>query len=141
LRDRASEFGQRLRTEFEAGRHGEPELDDAAVDDVASRMRSVDWAAVRAASAEKGSDAAEAMRSMAQKVDWDKVQPVAAKVSSALIAAVAAGQLPIGGTSGRVARAILNDQRFAERIGVRLQTEQVETPDFRSNVIETTARD
>ena len=106
--------------EYEAGRHGEPELDDAAVDDVAARMRGVDWAAVRTASAEKGSDAAEAMRSMAQKVDWDKVQPVAAKVSSALIAAVAAGQLPIGGTSGRVARAILNDQRFADRIGARL---------------------
>jgi hypothetical protein len=141
LRDRASEFGQRLRSEYEAGKHGEPELDDAAVDDIAARMRGVDWAAVRAASAEKGSDAAEAMRSMAQKVDWDKVQPVAAKVSSALIAAVATGQLPIGGTSGRVARAILNDQRFADRIGDRLQADHAETPDFRSNVIETTARD
>ena len=104
-------------------------------------MRGVYWAAVKAASAEKGSDAAEAMRSMAQKVDWDKVQPVAAKVSSALIAAVATGQLPIGGTSGRVARAILNDQRFADRIGDRLQADHAETPDFRSNVIETTARD
>ena len=39
----------------------------------------------------RAAEAAHAMKSMAAEVDWDKVQPVAAKVSSALIAAVASG--------------------------------------------------
>lgn len=134
-----ADFGAHLRSEYDAGRHGEPELDDAAVDDIATRLKSVDWQQVRAMTAEKGSDAAHAVRSMADRVDWGKVQPVAAKVSTALIVAVASGQIPISGTSGRVARAILNDQGFAERIGATLEREQAEPPDFRARVIDTTA--
>jgi hypothetical protein len=57
------------------------------------------------------------MKSMAAEVDWDKVQPVAAKVSSALIAAVASGQLGIGGRfAAPVARAIMNDRNLAQRV-------------------------
>lgn len=139
VRQRAFEFGQRLKSEYEAGRSGEPELDDAAVADIASRLRTVDWASVKAATAAKGSEAADAARTMASRVDWAKVQPVAAQVSTALIAAVASGQIPLAGTGGRVARAILNDQGFADRIGATLADQEASPPDLRPMVIDTTA--
>lgn len=139
VRLRASEFSQRLKAEYEAGRNGEPDLDDAAVADIVTRLRAVDWARVKNATATKGSEAADAARTMASRVDWTKVQPVAAQVSTALIAAVASGQIPLAGTGGRVARAILNDQGFADRIGATLADEQASPPDLRPIVIETTA--
>ncbi len=81
------------------------------------------------------------MRAMARQVDWTKVQPAAAQVSSALIAAVAAGQIPVGGRLGPlVARAIVDQGGLAERVGQEMSTDQAPLPDFR-DAIETTARD
>ena len=82
------------------------------------------------------------MRTMAKEVDWAKVQPVAAKVSSALMAAVASGQLGVGGRLGTtVARAIINDRNLAQRVSTELvKHEQPLPPDFR-NVIDVTATD
>ena len=76
---------------------------------------------------------------MAQQVDWQAVQPVAAQVSSALIAAVASGQIPLGGPlTGRVARTIMNDQNLAQRVADALdRTAAPMPPDFRG-VIDTT---
>lgn len=149
IKARAAEFVQRLKTEYQAGKAGDPEpaadADAAANDEndaeqVASAMRRVDWAKVRAATSEKGADVAAAMRSMAAEVDWAKVQPVAAKVSSALMAAVASGQLGVGGRlGGTVARAIINDRNLAQRVSTELvKQEQPMPPDFR-NVIDVTA--
>ena len=70
------------------------EATDAEAAQLADAMRGVNWADVRAATAERTSDVAQSMRTMAEHVDWAKVQPVAAQVSSALIAAMAAGQDP-----------------------------------------------
>ncbi|HEY4610533.1 MAG TPA: hypothetical protein VIH06_15055, partial [Ilumatobacteraceae bacterium] len=79
-------------------------VDDAALEhdaaEVAEAMRRVDWAQVRVVTAERSTDVARTMRSLADNVDWNKVQPVAAQVSSALIAAVAAGRIPVGGSLG-----------------------------------------
>ena len=96
----------------------------------------------RAATGERTADAAAAMRSMAKEVDWAKVQPVAAKVSSALMAAVASGQLGVGGRlGGTVARAIMNDRNLAQRVNNELvKYEQPLPPDFR-DVIDATATD
>jgi hypothetical protein len=114
---------------------------DADADEVSAALKGVDWAGVRAATAQRTSDAARAMRTMAQQVDWTKVQPVAAHVSSALIAAVAAGHIPVGGRLGPlVARAIVDQGGLAERVGEELSTEPTPLPDFRG-AIETTARD
>lgn len=153
IKARATEFAQRLKAEYEAGKNGDPEHDDsehdqavgAATDEadaeqVAEAMRGVDWAKVRAATSERGAEAAAAMRTMAKEVDWAKVQPVAAKVSSALMAAVASGQLGVGGRVGStVARAIINDRNLAHRVSTELvKQEQPQPPDFR-NVIDVTA--
>ena len=141
---RATDFAQRLKTEYQAGKAGDPEQandeDDAA--EVASALRRVDWAKVRAATSERSADAVTAMRTMAAEVDWAKVQPVAAKVSSALMAAVASGQLGVGGRlGGTVARAIINDRNLAQRVSTELvKQEQPLPPDFR-NVIDVTASD
>jgi hypothetical protein len=76
------------------------------------------------------------MKAMADQVDWAKVQPVAAQVSSALIAAVASGRLPVGGRlTSTVARAIVDQGGLAQRVG---QTVESLPPDFRE-VIDTTA--
>ena len=155
MKARAAEFGRTLRAEYEAGKSGAPDVDDAtstSTDDadaaaVAEAMQGVDWAKVRAATSEKGAEAAHAMKSMAAEVDWDKVQPVAAKVSSALIAAVASGQLGIGGRfAAPVARAIMNDRNLAGRVSANLAaSDAVAPPDFlpaiRDGVIDTTARE
>jgi len=169
MKARAAEFGRTLRAEYEAGRtaaaddgdnngngHGNGNgnddpastaADDADAAAVAEAMRGVDWAKVRAATSEKSAEAAHAMKSMAAEVDWDKVQPVAAKVSSALIAAVASGQLGIGGRFAvPVARAIMNDRNLAGRVSATLAaSDAAAPPDFlpaiRDGAIDTTARE
>jgi hypothetical protein len=111
---------------------------DADAEEVASALGSVDWGQVKAETARRTGDAARAMKAMADQVDWAKVQPVAAQVSSALIAAVASGRLPVGGRlTSTVARAIVDQGGLAQRVG---QTVDSLPPDFRQ-VIETTASD
>jgi hypothetical protein len=115
---------------------------NADADDISSALRNVDWNGVRTATAERTSGPRKAMRDMADQVEWSKVQPVAAQVSSALIAAVAAGQIPMGGLLGStVVRTIMNQGGLAQRVADNL-SEQKNTmpPDFRG-VIDTTARD
>ena len=144
VRERAAEFARTLKQQYEAGLRGEPEPDDtdpAAADDVAEAMRGVDWAAVRQATSKGTSEAAERMKAMATQVDWQKVQPVAAQVSSALIAAVASGQIPVGGPlGGRVLRTIMNDHGLAQRVASSLAPTPQAMPDFRA-VIDTTGND
>ena len=174
---KASDFAQKLLTEFERGREGEaepsaePPADPSAdpnasaapdastasaqpnastaaadatdtpppsatddVDSLVDALSSVDWAKVRAAASEKGSGVATSMKKMAADVDWGKVQSGAAVVSSALIAAVASGQLPIGGRlAGPVARAILNDADLASKVSSRLKGDE-QPPDLRDRV-------
>ena len=114
-------------------------LDDDAAQ-VADAIRRVDWLQVKAATAERTNDVARTMRSMADHVEWNKVQPVAAQVSSALIAAVAAGRIPIGGQLGSiVARAIADQNNLGRRVAANLEkTSTNAPPDFRG-VIEATA--
>ena len=148
VKARATEFAKKLKAEYEAGKRGDPEPDpntteaddEADAEQVAEAMRDVDWVKVRAATSERSADAAAAMRTMAKEVDWARVQPVAAKVSSALIAAVASGQLGVGGrVGGTVARAIINDRNLAQRVNNELvNQEQPLPPDFRG-AIEVTA--
>lgn len=144
---RAAAFAALLKTEYEAGLRGVPDTGDpdstdaaADADTVAEAMRGVDWAAVKAATSKGAGEAAERMRAMAQQVDWETVQPVAAQVSSALIAAVASGQIPLGGPlTGRVARTIMNDRDLAQRVAQSLARDaKPMPPDFRG-VIDTTA--
>ena len=118
----------------------EPADGDAEV--IAEALRGVDWAEVRAATAERTSEMSRSMRAMADHVDWAKVQPVAAQVSSALIAAVAAGRIPVGGRLGSiVARAITDQNNLGKRVAQNLEhTESGVPPDFR-RIIETTARE
>ena len=136
---RASAFAQNLRAEFEAGQAlavDTPVAEEAHAAEVAEAMRGVDWAKVRASTSARGSDAAKSMKTMAAEVDWDKVQPVAAKVSSALIAAVASGQMGVGGRFGpTVARAIMNDRNLASRVSTTLAGDESAVPDFRKIVI------
>lgn len=140
VRERAAEFARTLKQQYEAGLRGEPDADDAAatdqtVDDVAEAMRGVDWASVRQATAKGTSEAAERMRAMAAQVDWEKVQPVAAQVSSALIAAVASGKIPVGGPlGGRVLRTIMNDHDLAQRVAGSLARTPQAMPDFRDDI-------
>jgi len=113
---------------------------DRDAQEVAEALRGVDWAQVRAATAERTNDVARTMRSLADHVEWAKVQPVAAQVSSALIAAVAAGRIPVGGPLGSiVARAITDQNNLGKRVAAHLQhTPTHAPPDFRG-VIEATA--
>lgn len=110
------------------------DADDAA--EVASALRGVDWQQVRAATAERTGEAAEAMRTMARQVDWAKVQPVAAQVSSALIAAVAAGRLPVAGRLGPlVAKALTDRGALAQRVGDSFTSDAGDLPpDFRAEL-------
>lgn len=107
---------------------------DAA--EVASALRRVDWQQVRAVTTERTGEAAEAMRTMARQVDWAKVQPVAAQVSSALIAAVAAGRLPVGGRLGPlVVKALTDRGALASRVGSAMQAGDDDLPpDFRADL-------
>lgn len=113
---------------------------DAA--DVASALGGIDWAGVKATTAERTGPARKAMREMSDQVDWAKVQPVAAQVSSALIAAVASGQLGVGGRLGSsVIRTIANQSGMAQKVAENLTAQKTTLPpDFRQ-VIDTTARD
>lgn len=110
--------------------------DDEDVAAVTSAMRGVDWAAVRVATTERGADATRVMRTMADQVDWSKVQPVAGQVSSALIAAVASGQLPVGGRLGStVARAIVDQGGLGQRVTLRVTADGAQLPpDFRPDL-------
>ncbi|MFZ9481979.1 MAG: hypothetical protein ACO3AV_03710 [Ilumatobacteraceae bacterium] len=124
VRARATEFADRIKAEYRAGLEGTDATpaDEDAIESEASAvvaaMREVDWEKVRAVTSEKSSEAARAMKEMSAQVDWSKVQPVAASISSALIAAVASGQLPIGGVlGGRVLRTIINEADLAARVG------------------------
>jgi hypothetical protein len=108
--------------------------------EVTQALRGVDWASVRAATAARTSDASRAMRSAAERVDWTKVQPIAAQVSRALIAAAASGQIPLGGRLGTtVARAIANQGGLAQRVAVNLHAENASLPDEYHKAIDTTA--
>ncbi|HAP76249.1 MAG TPA: hypothetical protein DCR14_09225 [Acidimicrobiaceae bacterium] len=147
---KATDFARSLKDAYVEGRDGtadtnaaEPVAVDPADDTnaVAEALRSVDWAKVRAATAERTSDAAQRMKAMAAEVDWSRVQAGAAHVSSALIAAVASGQIPVGGRlAGPVARAIINDRDIAQRVSTSLQRTESQPPDFRG-AIEATSRD
>ena len=118
------------------------ERDDVEAEQVAQALRGVDWAAVRVATSEKASDGRRAMRSLADQVDWAKVQPMAAQVSSALIAAVASGRIGVGGPLGAtIARTIAGQSGLAEKVANRLATNAADVPpDFRG-AIEATSRD
>jgi hypothetical protein len=128
------------------GPEPEPEVvDEAALEhdaaEVAEAMRRVDWAQVRVVTTERTTDVARTMRSLADNVDWNKVQPVAAQVSSALIAAVAAGRIPVGGSLGpMVARAITDQNNLGRRVAADLAKGAAVPPDFRG-AIETTANE
>ena len=148
-KERAKEFARTLKAEYEAGKAAAARSDDPTDDGadertVAAALREVDWAAVKAATTERTTEAAQKMRAMAGEVDWGKVQPVAAQVSSALIAAVASGHVPLGGrVGGTVARAIMIDRDLAQRVATSLHRDQSPLPpDFRGElgpVIDTTA--
>ena len=106
-----------LKSEYDAGRQG----DDAPAEPEKDPELDAD-----------AKDVAEALR----RVDWAKVQPAAAQVSSALIAAVASGRLPVGGRlTSTVARAIVDQGGLAQRVAANLAEPP---PDFRQ-VIDTTA--
>lgn len=124
-----------------AGVPNEPSEDADALE-VSAALNGVDWTGVRAATAERTGDAARVMRTMADQVDWAKVQPVAGHVSSALIAAVASGHLGVGGRLGSVvARAIVDQGGFGQRVGRTLASEAAPLPpDFRG-AIEVAARE
>jgi hypothetical protein len=113
---------------------------DSDADEVAEALRGVDWTQVRAATAERTNEVARTMRSLADHVDWAKVQPVAAQVSSALIAAVAAGRIPVGGRLGPlVVRAITDQNNLGRRVAANLEHTATPVPqDFRG-IIEATA--
>ncbi|MFZ4718463.1 MAG: hypothetical protein ACOYMR_03500 [Ilumatobacteraceae bacterium] len=148
VRDRATRFAQLLKTEYEAGLHGEPPAEDedevSSAEAVSEALRRVDWAKVRATTSQKSAAVSENVRSMASQVDWDKVTPVAAEVSSAVLMAVATGQLKLGGAMGaRLARTVMNDRDLAMRVASSLaRTPSQAPPDMRPAVrdaIETTA--
>ena len=116
-----------------------PENLEADAEEVSQALRRVDWAGVRAATAERTSEATRAMRTMAEQVDWAKVHPVAAQVSSALIAAVASGQIGVGGRLGStVARTIADQGGLGRRVAEQLDDAKAPIPlEFR-RVIDTT---
>lgn len=115
---------------------------DRDAQEVAEALRGVDWVEVRAAAAGRTNDVTRTMRAMADHVDWAKVQPVAAQVSSALIAAVAAGRIPVGGRLGPiVARAITDQNNLGKRVAENLEVSRTTVPVEFRGIIETTATD
>jgi hypothetical protein len=125
---------------------GDPMADaaafDADADEVADALRRVDWTRVRTATTERSADAARTVRAMAEQVDWTRVQPVAAQVSSALIAAVASGQLGVGGRLGTtVARAIVDQGGLGQQVAARVASQHLAVPAELRRVIDATARD
>lgn len=120
----------------------EAEAAEHEANEVAEAIRRVDWTDVRAAAAERTNDVTRTMRAMADHVDWAKVQPVAAQVSSALIAAVASGRIPVGGRLGpMVARAITDQNNLGKRVAQNLAQSKTTVPGGFREIIETTARD
>ena len=120
------------------------DVDDATLEndaaEVAETLRGVNWAEVRASTTERTSEAARAVKSLAGNVDWAKVQPMAAQVSSALIAAVAAGRIPVGGRLGPiVVRAITDQNNLGKRVAENLQRNPAGVPTDMRAVIEATA--
>jgi hypothetical protein len=114
----------------------------ADADEVADALRGVDWAKVRATTSERGAEAARTVREMAEQVDWNKVQPVATQVSTALIAAVASGQLGVGGRLGStVARAIVDQGGLGRQVAARVTARDVDAPAEVRHVIDATARE
>lgn len=116
------------------------EVDAASMN---AAIRVVDWTKVREATADRTSGVARAAQQLADQVDWAKVQPRAAQVSRAVIAAVAAGQLGVGGRiGGIVARTIVDQGGLADRVGGLLETEPEQLRhDVSRVVIDTTASD
>lgn len=120
----------------------EGDMAEHEANEVAEAIRKVDWADVRAAAAERTSEVTRTMRAMADHVDWAKVQPVAAQVSSALIAAVASGRIPVGGRLGpMVARAITDQNNLGKRVAQNLAQSATAVPGGFREIIETTATD
>lgn len=115
---------------------GAPADVEADANAVVEAMRNVDWAGVRVATSERTADATKAMKAMADHVDWDKVQPVAAQVSSALIAAIATGRLGVGGRlASTVARAITDQGGLGQRVATQLDQTPTNMPtDFRPTI-------
>ena len=113
---------------------------DRDAEQVAEQLRGVNWVEVRATTAERTSEMARTMKSLADHVDWAKVQPMAAQVSSALIAAVAAGRIPVGGRLGPiVVRAITDQNNLGKRVAENLQRNPAGVPTDLRAVIEATA--
>jgi hypothetical protein len=113
---------------------------DSEAQQVAEALRGVDWAEVRSSAASRTSDVSRTMRAMADHVDWGKVQPIAAQVSSALIAAVATGRIPVGGQLGPiVARAITDQNNLGKRVAQNLQHSRTTVPTEFRGIIEATA--
>jgi hypothetical protein len=113
---------------------------DADTHEVADALRGIDWAAVRSATAARTNDVSRAMRSVVDQVDWTKVQPVAAQVSRALIAAAASGQIGLGGRLGsNVARAIVNRGGLADHVAANLHAKNEPLPAEFRKPIDTTA--
>jgi hypothetical protein len=113
---------------------------DSEAQQVAEALRGVDWAEVRSSAASRTSDVTRTMRAMADHVDWGKVQPIAAQVSSALIAAVATGRIPVGGQLGPiVARAITDQNSLGKRVAQNLQNSRTTVPTEFRGIIEATA--
>ncbi len=113
---------------------------DSEAQQVAEALRGVDWAEVRSSAASRTSDVTRTMRAMADHVDWGKVQPIAAQVSSALIAAVATGRIPVGGQLGPiVARAITDQNNLGKRVAQNLQHSRTTVPTEFRGIIEATA--
>ena len=126
-------------TPAEATTTPEQPASDSDAEDVAEALRRVDWGEVRTATAGKATDVTKAMRAMSSQVDWDKVQPMAAQVSSALIAAVAAGRIPVGGRLGPIVAKAITDQNMATRVAKNIEQSSASAPpDFRK-IIEATA--
>jgi hypothetical protein len=119
---------------------GSPDLDeDAEAGEVTAALRRVDWAAVHAATRDRTGEAGRAARTMAAQVDWSQVQPAARRVSTALIGAVASGQLGVGGPLGPlVARAIVDQRGFGGRVEHQLAADDPVPSDL-GDVIDTTA--
>lgn len=125
-------------SELSPGGDNETLESDAA--EVAETLRGVNWAEVRASTTERTSEVARTMKSLADNVDWAKVQPMAAQVSSALIAAVAAGRIPVGGRLGPiVVRAITDQNNLGRRVAENLQRNPAGVPTDLRAVIEATA--
>jgi hypothetical protein len=114
---------------------------EVEVEEIAAALQGVDWAGVRSATSERTSDATKAVRAMAEQVDWAKLQPVASQLSRALIAAVAAGQIPVGGRVGAtMAKAITDQGGLGQRVVEKLDASATPLPDEFRRAIDVSSR-